>query len=98
MVAEHAPLGKRAFYSGFPQVGPAAGYLLSAAIFLLLVSPLSEAQFAAWGWRVPFLFSIVLVGIGLFVRSKLAERRSSGGHGDKDRGPRSHPGRVSNPR
>jgi MFS family permease len=73
MVAEHAPLGKRAFYSGFPQVGPAAGYLLSSGIFLLLVSPLSEAQFAAWGWRVPFLFSIVLVGIGLFVRSKLAE-------------------------
>jgi metabolite-proton symporter len=73
MAAEHAPPGKRAFYSGFPQVGPAPGYLLSAGIFLLLVSILSQAQFASWGWRVPFLLSIVLVGVGLFIRAKVAE-------------------------
>ena len=73
MTAEHAPSNRRAFYSGFPQVGPAAGYLLSAGIFLLLVSVLSLEQFATWGWRVPFLLSIVLVGVGLFIRAKLAE-------------------------
>ena len=49
MAAEHAPAGRRAFYSGFPQVGPAPGYLLSAGIFLLLVSALPADQFAAWG-------------------------------------------------
>lgn len=73
MAAEHAPPGRRAFYSGFPQVGPALGYLLSAGIFLLLVSTLSQAQFASWGWRIPFLVSIVLVGVGLFIRARLAE-------------------------
>ena len=54
-------------------MGPALGYLLSAGIFLLLVSTLSQEQFATWGWRAPFLFSIVLVGVGLFIRAKLAE-------------------------
>ena len=73
MAAEHAPAGRRAFYSGFPQVGPAPGYLLSAGIFLLLVSALPADQFAAWGWRIPFLLSIVLVGVGLFIRARLAE-------------------------
>jgi metabolite-proton symporter len=73
MATEHAPSGRRAFYSGFPQVGPALGYLLSAGIFLLLVSTMSDTQFAAWGWRVPFLLSIVLVGVGLFIRARLAE-------------------------
>ena len=73
MTAEHAPGGKWAFYSGFPQVGPALGYLLSAGIFLLLVSALSQEQFAAWGWRAPFLFSLVLVGVGLFIRARLAK-------------------------
>jgi metabolite-proton symporter len=73
MAAEHAPAGKRAFYAGFPQLGPAPAYLMSAGIFLALVSALSPAQFDAWGWRIPFLLSIVLVGVGLFIRFKLAE-------------------------
>jgi metabolite-proton symporter len=73
MAAEHAPPGKRAFYAGFPQLGPAPAYLLSAGIFLLLVSQLTPEQFVAWGWRIPFLLSIVLVGVGLFIRAKLAE-------------------------
>jgi metabolite-proton symporter len=73
MAAEHAPPHKRAFYAGFPQLGPTPAYLLSAGIFLLLVSMLEPAQFAGWGWRIPFLLSIVLVGVGLFIRLKLAE-------------------------
>jgi MFS transporter, MHS family, shikimate and dehydroshikimate transport protein len=73
MAAEHAPPGKRAFYSGFAQVGPPVGFLLSSGAFLLFAAVLSEEQFAAWGWRVPFLFSIVLVGVGLFVRLSVAE-------------------------
>jgi MFS transporter, MHS family, shikimate and dehydroshikimate transport protein len=73
MAAEHAPPGKRAFYSGFAQVGPPIGFLLSSGAFLLFASVLSEEQFAAWGWRLPFLVSIVLVGVGLFVRISVAE-------------------------
>jgi metabolite-proton symporter len=73
MAAEHAPAGRRSFYAGFPQLGPAPAYLLSAGIFLVLVSWLAPAQFAAWGWRIPFLLSIVLVAVGLFIRVRLAE-------------------------
>ena len=73
MAAEHAPARSRAFYSGFPQIAPVPGYLLSAGLFLVLGAYLSPEQFAAWGWRVPFLLSIVLVVVGLFVRLKLAE-------------------------
>ena len=73
MATEHAPANRRAFYSGFPQIAPVPGYLLSAGLFLVLAAYLSPEQFAAWGWRVPFLLSIVLVGVGLFVRLKLAE-------------------------
>ena len=73
MATEHAPTDKRGFYSSFPQVGPAVGFLLSSGLFLLLTVSLSEEQFNAWGWRIPFLLSIVLVVIGLYVRITIAE-------------------------
>jgi metabolite-proton symporter len=73
MATEYAPAGKRSFYAGFPQLGPAPAYLLSAGIFLLLVSWLTPVQFAAWGWRIPFLLSLALVGVGLFIRVRIAE-------------------------
>jgi metabolite-proton symporter len=73
MATEHAPTDKRGFYSSFPQMGPAVGFLLSSGLFLLLTVSLSEAQFNAWGWRIPFLLSIVLVAIGLYVRVTIAE-------------------------
>jgi metabolite-proton symporter len=73
MATEHAPTDKRGFYSSFPQVGPAVGFLLSSGLFLLLTVSLSEEQFNAWGWRIPFLLSIVLVVIGLYVRLTIAE-------------------------
>jgi MFS family permease len=73
MAAEHAPRGKQAFYSGFAQVGPPVGFLISSGVFFLFASALSEEQFASWGWRLPFLFSMVLVGVALFVRISVAE-------------------------
>src|SRR5215210_2174146 len=73
MTTEHAPANKRAFYSAFPQVGASLGYLLSGGIFLLLSSTLSEGQFSSWGWRVPLILSIILVGVGLFIRAQLSE-------------------------
>lgn len=73
MAVEHAPPEKRGFYGGFPQLGVAAGLVLANAVFLGIGLALTEQQFQTWGWRIPFLFSIVLVGIGLYVRHKVSE-------------------------
>lgn len=73
LATEYAPPGKRAFYSSFVQIGPVFGFLLSSGIFLFVSATLSEEQFLTWGWRVPFLLSIVLVVFGLVVRTRLAE-------------------------
>ncbi|MGO8995416.1 MAG: MFS transporter [Polyangiaceae bacterium] len=72
MAIEHAPAGRRGFYGSWPQTGAPAGLLLSTGVFAL-VSRLPEASFLSWGWRVPFLVSIVLVGVGTFIRVRLAE-------------------------
>jgi metabolite-proton symporter len=73
LATENAPAGKRAWFGKFPQLGPSIGFLLSNGLFLLLFSTLTNAQFMAWGWRIPFLASAVLVGIGLYVRGNLPE-------------------------
>jgi len=69
---EHAPGGKRGFAASFANLGAPAGSLLAAGA-LSLATLLPEEQFFAWGWRIPFLLSIVLVTIGLFVRLKVVE-------------------------
>ena len=56
-----------------PQMGPAVGFLLANGLFLVLTATLSSDQFASWGWRVPFLASLVLVLVGLYVRATIAE-------------------------
>ena len=73
MSVEHAPKGKRGFYGSFPQMGVPAGLLLSTTVFALVQSATSEAAFMAWGWRIPFLVSIVLIGVGLFIRLRILE-------------------------
>jgi MHS family shikimate/dehydroshikimate transporter-like MFS transporter len=72
MVLEHAPLNKRGFYSSFVQIGFPIGLVLASLVFTLLTK-LPEADFMAWGWRIPFLISIVLLAIGIFVRSRVPE-------------------------
>ncbi|MFA6972573.1 MAG: MFS transporter [Gallionella sp.] len=73
LAAEYAPEGRRGWFGMFPQLGPPVGFLLAVGSFLLLSNFLDEAQFRAWGWRIPFLASAVLVIIGLYVRLKLSE-------------------------
>jgi MFS family permease len=73
MSTEHAPTGKRGLYGSFPQMGVPAGLLASTVMFAVMQAVTSEAAFMSWGWRVPFLFSIVLVGVGLFIRMRLLE-------------------------
>ena len=72
MAVEHAPRGARGFYGSWPQIGVPAGLLLSTAVFTAF-SWLPEDQFLAWGWRVPFLLSILLVAIGLVIRMRILE-------------------------
>ena len=73
LAAEYAPKGKRGWFGMFPQLGPPVGFLCAVGSFLLLANTLDDEQFRAWGWRIPFLASAVLVVIGLYVRLKLAE-------------------------
>src|SRR5580698_8722386 len=73
LAVENAPPGKRALYGMFPQLGAPIGFLLSGGIFLLLTRNLTDAQFFAWGWRLPFLASAVLVLLGLYVRLTITE-------------------------
>lgn len=73
MAVEHAPEGHRGRYGAFSQIGVPAGLILAQLMFFVLGRSLTDAQFAAWGWRVPFLASIVLVGVGLVIRLRIEE-------------------------
>ncbi|PDO89167.1 MFS transporter [Kosakonia pseudosacchari] len=73
LATENAPPRKRALYGSFPQLGAPIGFFFANGTFLLLSWLLTDEQFMAWGWRVPFIFSAVLVLIGLYVRVSLHE-------------------------
>jgi MFS family permease len=73
LAVENAPQGQRARYGMFPQFGAPAGFLCSSGIFLLLSDRMSDADFFAYGWRIPFLASAALVFVGLYVRLRLTE-------------------------
>ncbi|MFB6786346.1 MFS transporter [Streptomyces olivaceus] len=72
VAVEYAPPDKRGAYGSFPQIGNAVGLVLSTAVFAL-VSMLPDDQLFSWGWRLPFLLSAVLIGVGLFIRFRLTE-------------------------
>ena len=73
LATENAPAHRRAWYGMFPQLGAPLGFFVSASVFLWLGQGLTPEQFMAWGWRVPFLCSALLVILGLFVRLRLTE-------------------------
>ncbi|MEU8395616.1 MFS transporter [Nonomuraea sp. NPDC048892] len=73
LATEHAPPGKRGLYAMFPQLGPSAGFIVANGLFLILGETLSEGQFDSWGWRLPFVASLLLVIVGLYVRLKISE-------------------------
>lgn len=73
LATENAPARKRALYGSFPQLGAPIGFFFANGTFLLLSWLLTDQQFMEWGWRVPFIFSAVLVIIGLYVRVSLHE-------------------------
>src|SRR4029453_3267501 len=73
LAVENAPPGYRARYGIFPQLGAPIGFLAANSVFLILGATMTDEQFLGWGWRIPFLLSIVLVAVGLWARLRLSE-------------------------
>ena len=73
LATENAPPGKQAWYGMFPQLGAPIGFILANGLFVILGSVLSDDQFFSWGWRIPFVASLLLVWVGLYVRLQLTE-------------------------
>ncbi|MET3665120.1 MFS transporter [Caulobacter sp. 1776] len=73
LAVENAPPGWRARFGMFPQLGAPVGFIAANGLFLLLGVLLTPEQFQAWGWRLPFVGSLLLVGVGLWIRLKLTE-------------------------
>jgi len=73
LATENAPPGRSAIYGMFPQLGAPIGFLCSTGAFLALSATLTDRQLFSWGWRLPFIASALLVGVGLYVRLRLTE-------------------------
>ncbi len=80
VATENAPAGKRAWYGTFPQLGAPIGFIIANGLFLIIAAVLPSSdpslpsqEFLDWGWRIPFLFSAVMVAVGLWVRLRLVE-------------------------
>lgn len=70
---EHAPASRRGYFGSWVMIGAPAGFVIPLGIFALLDTTLTAGQFLAWGWRIPFLLSLVLVAVGLYIRLSLSE-------------------------
>jgi metabolite-proton symporter len=73
IVAEHGDAARRGFWTSWPQAGVAGGSLLASGLLALMAALQSDADFLAWGWRVPFLLSAVLIGVGWWIRATVDE-------------------------
>ncbi len=73
MAAEHGDSARRGFWASWPQAGVPAGNLLAAAVLAIMAAVQTEADFLAWGWRVPFVLSALLVVVGWYIRNRVAE-------------------------
>ena len=73
LATEYASEDRRGFYGSFAQVGVPVGLVLGNGIFLILTAIMGEAAFAAWGWRIPFLLSVVLIGVALYIQLRLED-------------------------
>jgi MFS family permease len=90
MILEHAPFGRRGYFASFTLQGVQAGQILAAAVFLPLTYALSNEDFAAWGWRVPFLLSVFVLVAGYVIRREVEETPAFAqekGHGEAPKAP-----------
>ena len=77
MAVEFAPVEKRSFFGSFPQIGTPLGMILATGVLWALTNLLGKQAMVEWGWRIPFLFSIVLIVIGAVIRAPSRNRRYS---------------------
>ena len=70
---EHAPVNKRGLFGAYPQIGVPIGMILATFVMYVLSTSLTEDQFMSWGWRIPFLLSVVLIAVGYFIRRSVSE-------------------------
>jgi MFS family permease len=90
MIIEHAPFGRRGFYGSFTLQGVQAGQILAAAVFLPLSAAMSPEAFQSWGWRIPFLLSVVVVIAGIIIRRRVDETpafQEEAAHGEVPKAP-----------
>ncbi|MDP9889020.1 MFS transporter [Pseudarthrobacter enclensis] len=73
MAVEHAPVNLRGLFGAYPQIGVPVGMILATGLLFFLNTGMSKDDFAAWGWRVPFLLSIVLIVVGYLIRRAVSE-------------------------
>ena len=73
LITETAPRQRRGFYGSFAQAGAPAGVIMANLAFLIVNDTVSQEAFMSWGWRIPFIFSIVLIGLSLYVQLRLEE-------------------------
>ncbi|UBH25333.1 MHS family MFS transporter [Micrococcus porci] len=73
LAVEHAPHGKRGLFGSAPQIGVPLGMILATGVLFLVRSTMSEEQFLTWGWRIPFLVSVLLIVVGYFIRKAVEE-------------------------
>lgn len=73
MAVEHAPENKRGFWGAYPQIGVPLGMILASTMVFVLNVTLGSEQYLAWGWRIPFLASVVLIAVGYLIRRAVAE-------------------------
>ncbi len=76
-VAEHAPDDRRGYYTSWIQTTATLGLFLSLIVILIVQTSLSKEDIAAWGWRIPFLLSFILLGISIWIRLSFLNRRPS---------------------
>lgn len=90
MIIEHSPFGRRGYYGSFTLQGVQAGQVLAAAVFLPLSAAMSPEAFQSWGWRIPFLLSVVVVIAGIIIRRRVDETpafREEAAHGEVPKAP-----------
>lgn len=73
MAVEHAPTARRGYFGAFPQIGVPVGMILATSTLFVITSLLTPEQFTTWGWRIPFLLSIVLIAVGYVIRRAVEE-------------------------
>jgi MFS family permease len=88
MILEHAPFGRRGYYASFSLQGVQAGQIFAAAVFLPLAYYLPAAAFNSWGWRIPFLLSVIVIIAGYVIRREVAETPAFAEEGEHDAVPR----------